>query len=227
MKEYLEPNEVEMMEAVARYLRDKLLVRVPFRLGCRISEALGIGVDDIDFNQHTIKIEHLKLRINLSCPHCEARLGKSHIFCPKCGARIEEAVAKQQEHKRMRTLPIDEKTLDMLKDYIARGGAVSRNGRLLIFGIQRQRAWQIISELAIKAKLPRLTNPETGRVHKVSPHKLRDAFGTMAMKFDGSGDGLRILQEHLGHASFNTTAKYRKVAGVEQKNWYEKMWAKK
>jgi len=30
------------------------------------------------------------------------------------------------------------------------------------------------------------------------------------MKHDGSGDGLRLLQEHLGHANFNTTAKYRK-----------------
>ena len=38
------------------------------------------------------------------------------------------------------------------------------------------------------------------------------------------GDGLRLLQEHLGHASFNTTAKYRKAAGEELKNWYKKLW---
>jgi integrase/recombinase XerD len=28
----------------------------------------------------------------------------------------------------------------------------------------------------------------------------------------------------LGHVSFNTTAKYRKVAGEELKDWYEKLW---
>lgn len=38
--------------------------------------------------------------------------------------------------------------------------------------------------------------------------ELRDAFSVHAMKLDDSGDALRLLQEHLGHASFNTTAKY-------------------
>lgn len=224
MKAYLEPEEVGRLEAEALYLRDKLLVRIPFRLGCRISEALGIGVEDIDFIQHTIRIEHLKFRINLSCPHCGVRLGKNHSYCPKCGVKVEETVAKEQEHRRVRTVPVDDETLSMLKEYITKGGPVNRNGRLVIFGINRQRAWQIISGLAIKARIPNLTNPDTGREHKVSPHKLRDAFATMAVKLDDSGDGLRLLQEHLGHASFNTTAKYRKVAGVESKEWYEKLW---
>ena len=67
-------------------------------------------------------------------------------------------------------------------------------------------------------------NPDTGRVHNVSPHRLRDAFATHAIKLNDSGDGLRLLQEHLGHASFNTTAKYRKVAGEELKDWYQKLW---
>jgi len=42
--------------------------------------------------------------------------------------------------------------------------------------------------------LPRLVNPETGKVHNVSPHRLRDAFAVNAVKTDDSGDGLRILQ---------------------------------
>ncbi len=52
----------------------------------------------------------------------------------------------------------------------------------------------------------------------------RDAFSVHAMEVDDSGDALRLLQEHLGHASFNTTAKYRKVAGEEHRNWYEGLW---
>jgi integrase/recombinase XerD len=85
----------------------------------------------------------------------------------------------------------------------------------------------VIRECAERAELPDLVNPETGRVHGVSPHKLRDAFAVHAVKQDDSGDGLRLLQEHLGHVSFNTTAKYRKVAGEELKEWYEKLWEKK
>ena len=47
-----------------------------------------------------------------------------------------------------------------------------------------------------------------------------------AVKLDDSGDGLRLLQEHLGHQSFNTTAKYRKVAGEEHREWYQRLWSK-
>lgn len=133
-------------------------------------------------------------------------------------------VLKEQEHRRQRVIPIDRKTLEMFEEYVDRGGPVMRDGKRLIFGINRHRAWQIIKECAEKAGLPKLVNPETGRVHNVSPHKLRDAFAVHAVKLNDTGDGLRLLQEHLGHVSFNTTAKYRKVAGKELKDWYDKLW---
>jgi integrase/recombinase XerD len=79
-----------------------------------------------------------------------------------------------------------------------------------------------ISRLA-RTGIPDLVNPETGRIRGVSPHRLRDAFSVHAMKLDSSGDGLRLLQEHLGHASFNTTAKYQKIAGDEQRKWYDRL----
>ena len=225
-KAYLEANEVRSLENVATNVRDKLLVRLLFRLGCRISEALGIAVSAIDFKEGTVTIEHLKSRIKLACPRCGARLGKTHSFCPKCGKNVDWAVAEERHLRRMRTLPLDSDTLVMMRDYIKRGGPVKRGGKNLLFGINRHRAWQIVRECAEKAGLPKLINPETGRFHNVSPHRLRDAFAVHAMKLDDSGDGLRLLQEHLGHVSFNTTAKYRKVAGEELKDWYDRLWKK-
>ncbi len=225
-KAYLEPSEVEQIEEAAIYLRDKLLIRLLFRLGCRISEALAISVNDIDFNQGTVTIEHLKTRFRLSCPQCGARLSRTAKFCPGCGGGVEKAVAEEKEHRRMRTLPLDRDTLAMLKDFIKRGGTVKREGKSLIFGINRHRAWQIVRECAKRAKLPHLVNPETGKVHNISPHRLRDAFAVHAVKLDDSGDGLRLLQEHLGHVSFNTTARYRKVDGEELKGWYDRLWEK-
>ena len=133
---------------------------------------------------------------------------------------------KEQEHRRQRVLPIDNQTLGMLREYIERGGPVDKGGRKLIFGINRHRAWQIVHDCAEKAGLPKLVNPETGRIHNVSPHRLRDAFAVMAVKLNDSGDGLRLLQEHLGHQSFNTTAKYRKVSGKEHSDWYRKLFKK-
>ena len=94
----------------------------------------------------------------------------------------------------------------------------------MVFDLTRHRAWQIIRDCAEKARLPHLVISESGREHNVSPHRLRDAFAVHAVKLDDSGDGLRMLQEHLGHQSIVTTMRYRKVSGEEQKEWYEKLW---
>ena len=227
VKAYLETEEIGKLEKAATNLRDRLLIRLLSHLGCRISEALGITVEDIDLDNGTITIQHLKTRLKLSCTGCGQRLGRSHTFCPKCGSKVTQAQIKQQERRRQRVLPVDRQTLNMLKEYIERGGPMTRDGKRLIFGINRHRAWQIVKGCAEKAGLPKLVNPETGRVHNVSPHKLRDAFAVHAVKLDDSGDGLRLLQEHLGHASFNTTARYRKVSGKEHQEWYQKLWSKK
>jgi len=133
---------------------------------------------------------------------------------------------KEYEHRRQRLLPVDSQILGMLKEYIKRGGPVLRDGRKLVFGINRHRAWQIVKECAEKAGLPKLVNPETGRVHNVSPQRLRDCFAVHAVKLDDSGDGLRLLQTHFGHQNFNTTAKYRKVSGKEHHDWYQRLWKK-
>ena len=225
-KAYLDPEEVKSLEDAATNLRDRLLISLLFHLGCRITEALGIAVDDVDIAGGTVTIQHLKTRMRLSCPQCETRLGRSHSFCPKCGSKVEKMVAEEREHRRVRTLPVDRETLDMLRTYIQRGGPVVKGGRQLLFGIGRGQAWRVVSECARRAGLGDLLNPDTGRRRGVSPHRLRDAFAVHAMKRDDSGDGLRLLQEHLGHASFNTTAKYRKVAGEELREWYERLWGK-
>lgn len=226
MKSYTEWEELERMERVATNLRDRLLISLLYHEGCRVSEALALEVGDVDFDQGTVTIKHLKTRLKLNCPHCAAQLARSHTFCPKCGRHVKETVARQEEHRKLRTLPLYKDTLYLLKEFVRRGGPVKRGGKWLIFGINRHRAWQIIKECSEKAELPRLINPETGKEHNVSPHRLRDAFAVHAVKMDDSGDGLRLLQIHLGHQSFNTTARYRKVASEEHREWYNKLWQK-
>lgn len=157
------------MERAATCLRDKLLIRLLFRLGCRISEALALTVEDIDLTKKLVTIVHVKSRVRLVCPECTVRLSRAHHFCPGCGKKIDTAKMLEQEHRRLRTLPIDLDTREMLEDYISRGGPVSQHGKKLIFGINRHRAWQIVRDCADKAGLSPLVNPETGIVHGVSP----------------------------------------------------------
>jgi len=232
---YLEPQEIELLEGGALTydrrerkwkpcLMYQLLIRLLFRLGCRVSEALGIGVDDVDFKNRRVTIQHLKTRVKLSCPDCGVRLSRTAKFCPGCGVRVEKAVREATEHRRQRTLPIDDDTLEMLREYIEQGGPVSTNGRQLLFGIDRRHAWHIVRECAARARLGMLVNPETGGAKGISPHRLRDAFAVNAVKRDDSADALRLLQEMLGHKSIETTMRYRKVAGEELERWYEKLW---
>jgi len=226
MKTYLDGREIELLEKVAGNLRDQLLIRLLSRLGCRVSEALGLTVDDIDLAQGLITIEHLKTRLNLQCPSCGTHLGRKHVFCPVCGKRVEEVISKARAHRRVRTLPVDQDTVSMLKEFIKQSGPVEKNDRKFVFGINRHRAWQIVKRCAEQAGLPELVNPETGRRHGVSPHRLRDGIAVRAKKTDSSADGLRLLQEHLGHASFNTTARYRKIGSDEHREWYDRLWTK-
>lgn len=111
---YLESDEVARLQKSATNLRDRLLIRLLFHLGCRVSEALGLDVKDIDFTRGMVTIQHLKSRIKLECHQCGARLGKSHSFCPKCGVRVNRAIVSQQEHRKMRALPLDRDSLQML-----------------------------------------------------------------------------------------------------------------
>jgi len=219
-KIYLDLEDVQKMEEWATCVRDRLLIRVLFWLGCRVSEALGIRVEDIDFDQGVVTIKHLKTRIRLTCPDCGTRLSRQAKFCPGCGKQVPAPVRKHQESHRQRQVPIDKQTLDMLRGFIDR---TKKKGKELIFGIGRTQAWKIVADCARKAGIGNLINAETGRMRGVSPHRLRDSFATMAIRVDDSMDSVRLLQEHLGHANIGTTLKYRKIAGTEHREWYEKL----
>ena len=127
MKTYLEPEEIDELEESATNLRDRLLIRILFRLAGRISAIIGITTDDIDFKRETITIKLLKKRTILSCPNCNTRLSKSHKYCPGCSRKINQATREKMEQTRRCILPIDPKTLKMLKEFIDRGGPVNRN----------------------------------------------------------------------------------------------------
>ena len=156
MKAYLDPTEIVLLENAAGNLRDRLLIHILFHLGCRITEALSIKVDDIDFDRGAVTIVHLKHRVKLSCPTCGARLGMHHTFCPGCGNRTEKKQSEELDHHRQRVLPVDKETVNLLEGYIRRGGPVTRDGKKFIFGINRHRAWQIVKGCADKAGLPKL-----------------------------------------------------------------------
>ncbi len=110
MKTYIEPHEIELMENSATNLRDRLLIHLLFRLGCRLSEALALTVEDVDLGRNTITIKHLKVQLKLSCPDCGTRLSKANTYCPGCAQKVSKVIKEKFEQSRRRILPIDSKT---------------------------------------------------------------------------------------------------------------------
>lgn len=220
-KEYLEVADTSLIEDAAICLRDKLLIRLLRRLGCRVGEVLGLEERHIDFSRRQVRIEHEKLRINLSCLNCGARLAKSHKFCPQCTKPVEGAVTKEKEVRRLRKIPVDRNTLQLIRQYIKQGGITEVRGKRMFFTITRQWAWHIVVECAERAGFMQLENPENEKMHHVSPHKFRDSFAINAIKKRPNLDDARLLQEILGHQNIGTTLRYRKVAGAELQQFYD------
>lgn len=80
MKTYLKSEEIKLLELSATDPRDRLLIRLLSHLGCHVSEALALTVDDIDFLERMVTIQHLKTRLKLACPHRNAKLAASHVY---------------------------------------------------------------------------------------------------------------------------------------------------
>ena len=220
---YVTPEQVDAMLRTVNNQRDFLLIDLLFRLGCRISELLPLTVSQIDFKNDFVTLQLLKQRLRLACPHCDSRLSRSSKFCQACGRAVQDAVQKALEVKTMRRLPLDRETMGWLKKFIDAGGP-GKDGRL--FPIAYRTAYYHVTKAARKARLPWLVDPRTGRLRNISPHRLRDAFATMALQSDDSVDSVRMLQERLGHKDYTTTLKYFKVSGKEQKDWYNKLFKK-
>lgn len=221
--DYLTSAHIQAIEDAAGNLRDALLVRMLFRTGCRISEALAITPADFNFSRNTITINHLKKRTLLKCPGCGARLARADKACSQCAQLVSKAIQEQQEQHSRRTILVDFSTISMMREYIAHGSPDAKTR--LLFPISRNWAQAILLRLARKARVPPVI--VNGNLHHVSPHRMRDAHATafvLSMAKDGKGDdAFRLLQEQLGHSSINTTFKYRKLGATERREAYDRV----
>lgn len=221
-KTVLEPEEAVLIEAAARNLRDRLLVRICRQAGCRISEVLSLEAKDVDFTRGGLVIQHLKERASLKCPGCGHRLARDSRFCTGCGQAVGAPQRVVQEQHTKRFVPVDKTTLGLLKEYLQRGRPSKRESKGRIFDISYRRAYQVIVDLAAEAGLPNVVLG-TGKVHRISPHRLRDAHATNWSRKDPSLESMRHLQEQLGHKEISTTMRYVKLTGEGQRAFYDKI----
>ncbi|MBA7628504.1 Tyrosine recombinase XerD [subsurface metagenome] len=191
LKGYLEPEQVERLIAATANPRDALLVRIPWRTGIRVSELIGIKVSDIDFENRAIVIRVLKMR-------------------KRDGKAIE----------RRRVVPVDQGTLDMVKEYLEWRKQFPYKGDLL-FPITRQRVNQIFWKLGRRAGIKTVGDAAVSKHTKLHPHVLRHTFAIHCIK---RGMSIERLQKILGHQSPTTTSVYLQYSVADLHEDYDKVW---
>jgi len=191
LKGYLEPEQVERLIAVATNPRDRLLIRIPWRTGIRVSELIGIKESDIDFEGRAILIKIQKQR-------------------KRDGKTVE----------RRRIVPIDENTLNMVREYLEWRKQFPYRGDLL-FPISRQRVVQICWKLGKRAGITRVGDPTISQHTKFHLHHLRHSFAIHCIK---RGMTIERLQKILGHSSPTTTSIYLQYSLKDLHEDYDKVW---
>ncbi len=181
-----------------RGLRDRALLELLYATGARISEAVGLDVDDID----------------------------DLTAIPTAGAAAASVVRLRGKGSKERLVPVGSYAVAALHAYLVRGrpalAAATGSARLSRTGaggavflnhrggrLSRQGAWQVLRDAADRAGIP--VGEGSGRAGAstgVSPHTLRHSFATHLLE---GGADVRSVQELLGHASVTTTQIYTLV----------------
>ncbi len=178
LKGYLEPEQVESVLAITTSPRDALLVRIPWRTGIRVSELIGIRVQDIDFEDRAILIKIQKQR-----------------------KRDNKAV------ERRRLVPIDRDTLGMVREYLKWRAQFPYKGDLL-FPISRQRVDQVYWKLGRRAGIKEIGDPAVSKHRKLHPHVLRHSFAIHCVKHGMSIERLQKILGHSSPTTTSVYLQY-------------------
>ena len=116
-----------------------------------------------------------------------------------------------------RVVPFSSAAAAVIRDYLERGrpALIKRRPSPLLFvsnrgaGMTRNRFWQIIGEIALKAGISR----------EISPHMLRHSFATHLL---AGGADLRSVQMMLGHADIATTQIYTHIDASRLKSTHRR-----
>ncbi len=194
-------------------LRDRALLELLYATGARISEAVGLDVDDLDLTRAPSAGPAGSGRSPALVSRAGGAGGSPPLVSRAGGAGgsppLVSTVRLRGKGGKQRLVPVGSFAAEAVNAYLVRTRPAlaaasgrsqpspalflnARGGRLT-----RQGAWGALRAAATRAGLA-----------EVSPHVLRHSFATHLL--DGGAD-VRVVQELLGHASVTTTQVYTLV----------------
>lgn len=199
LRGFLTVEQIEAMIKSCDNLRDRVLIRLLWRTGMRISELVRPGKD---------RSPVLGLRV-------------SNILWDENAIIIRHAKRKDNPPRR---IDIDSETLAMAKEYLEKRPERSE----FVIPITRQMAYLVVRQAAERIGITEVGDPLVSKRRHPHPHHLRHSLAVHSVRVTkGRYDDLIRLQHHLGHASISTTASYVQFSDEEQRKWYDDLWKEK
>lgn len=184
-------------------LRDKALLEFMYATGCRVSEAVGTDLADIDFDERVVRltgkgakqrlvplggaaVKALRRYLRSGRPELESRAGGRSSRGDEASSRAgRQGSASMRVARPRREGVYPERSAVFLNK---RGHRISR-----------QSVWEVVQEAGRRAHISK----------PLHPHTLRHSFATHLIQ---GGADVRTVQELLGHASVTTTQIYTHVS---------------
>jgi len=199
LRGFFTPAQFEAMIESCDNLRDRVLIRLLWRTGMRISElvkpgkdrspVLGLRVSNILWNENTLIIRHAKRKDNPP-----------------------------------RRIDVDPDTLAMVREYLEKRPETSE----FVVPITRQMASLVVRQAAERVGITEVGDPLVSQRRHPPPHHLRHSLAVHSVRVTkGNYADLIRLQQQLGHASIATTAGYIQFSDEEQRKWYDDLWKEK
>lgn len=188
LRGFMTEEEVKKLIDSATELRDKVFIRLLWVTGARVSEIVG--------DKRTYKDQ---LRFFEPARVSDIDWQGSVI--------ILNLLKRKQYPPPKHRVPLDAITLQNLRLYIL-NEKLPTNAP--IFGFTRQHAFRIIRKVGELAGITKVGNK------KIHNHHLRHSHCVAYIRKNNTLEGLRKLQQRIGHASISTTAHYLQF-GPEQR----------
>ena len=186
----LSQDELKHLIDVTDNIKHKLLIEFMYSAGLRVSEAVKIKVNDLDFDEKMGVIRSGK-----------GRKDRHIILSEKLIEQLKVYLADRDKNTNNEYNNDDDNNNN--------NNTKHNNASEYVFAVKDRhlgirQAQQIIKDAAIKASIKK----------RIYCHALRSSFATHLLE---AGTDIRIIQELLGHSNLATTERYTKVSNEQLK----------